>query len=117
MKRPRLRKLHLTAAILLATAGSQAALAAEWSSWRSLYGVPMSFKYVQVTPDTCALAFRNDSGRRLAGARLRYIHNGSTDEDILPGLQPGESLGGWSAFSVNASCYQVEVQVYDLEWE
>ena len=52
----------------------------------------------------------------LVGARIKYIHGGRVDNDILPTLKPQQSLGGWTAFSVEDVCSKVEVQIYDEEW-
>ncbi|HET8997212.1 MAG TPA: hypothetical protein VFN42_11145 [Acetobacteraceae bacterium] len=79
-------------------------------------GIPLAMRAVQVTNAVCAFAFRNDSGRTLQMARIHYYHGGRTDNDILPGLRPGQVLGGWAAFSVEDRCSNVSVQVYDASW-
>lgn len=95
--------------------GQGVAHAGDWSSWQKMNDVPLSFRYVQVNSDTCALAFRNDSGTRILGGKLQYIHDGRVDNDILPSLNPGQKLGGWSAFSFDGNCRNAQVRVYDLQ--
>lgn len=105
------------ASIVVVAAGETAAHAGEWSAWQRMSGIPVSFRYVQVNSDTCALAFRNDSGIRLMGAKLEYIHDGRVDHDYLPGLNPGQALGGWTAFSFEGNCANSQVRIYDAQWQ
>ena len=91
---------------------------AEWSEWRRMDGSGMlSMRSADSGEAGCAFAFRNDSNRTLTGAKIHYIHSGRVDNDILPALGPGQSLGGWTAFSVEDQCSNVRVQIYDETWE
>jgi hypothetical protein len=105
--------LYVSAFIVPAFSG---ALADQWSNWQSVGGLPLSVRYVQVTPQTCALAFRNDSASYFNGARLSYFHSGMTDQDVLPSMGPGQSIGGWAAFSVQDFCGNIRVSVYQASW-
>lgn len=111
----RLAKLFFYISAFTASAVS-GAFADQWSNWQPVGGIPLSVRFVQVTPQTCALAFRNDSASQFNGARLSYFHSGRTDQDVLPAMGPGQSLGGWAAFSVQDSCGNIRVQVYQASW-
>jgi len=97
---------------------SVAAMAFQWSAWRTMSGSGhLSMRSGPAPSNGCAFAFRNDTtNMTLLGAKIRYIHSGRVDNDILPELGPQKSLGGWTAFSVEDQCQNVEVQVYDEQW-
>ncbi len=92
---------------------------ADWSAWERMSGSGrLSMRSTDVNNDIgCAFAFRNDSNARLTGAKIHYIHSGRVDNDILPAMNPGEEIGGWTAFSVEDRCSNVRVQIYDETWD
>ena len=66
---------------------------------------------------TCAVSIRNDTGSVLLDAKIQYVHDGVVDNDILPGLKPGEVKGGWTAFSFNGICGNARIRIYDAKWQ
>lgn len=90
---------------------------AQWSDWQTMSAGQFSMKSAQVNNSVCAFAFRNDTGMTLIGAQIKYMHSGRIDNDILPGLSPGPSVGEWSAFSVQDKCPNIEVEIYDVQWQ
>jgi hypothetical protein len=108
---------RLTAAALLLL--PLACLASDWGPWEVMSGSGrLSMRSVQTNLAGCAFAFRNDSTTlTLEGAKIHYIHSGRVDDDILPALRPQQSLGGWTAFSVDDKCENVRVQIYDETWK
>jgi len=114
MKTQLVSRILIASLVLLTTT----ALAQGWSDWEVMSGSgQLSMRSAQ-SGSTCAFAFRNNStSQTLRGAKIRYIHSGRVDNDILPALGPQQSLGGWTAFSVEDRCSNVRVQIYDESWD
>jgi hypothetical protein len=90
---------------------------AQWAQWTSLGGDGrLSVRTAQNGP-TCAIAFRNNStSLTLVSAKIHYIHSGRTDNDIMVQMGPQQVVGGWTAYSVEDQCGNVEVEIYDQVW-
>jgi hypothetical protein len=103
------------ASLILPAVTVESAAAAGWSSWVEMDTIHLSFRYLQVNRGTCALAFRNDSSRRLVLARVQYVHDGRADDNILPGLDPGQSRSRKTSW-FRGRCTRADVHVYHEEW-
>jgi hypothetical protein len=115
MKIPSAKNISIAAVLMVAVT----CFAQQWSNWEVMSGSgQLSMRSVQTNSAGCAFAFRNNSTTRtMTGAKIHYIHSGRVDNDILPALRPQQSLGGWTAFSVDDQCSNVRVQIYDETWE
>lgn len=116
------QRLVLLASVLLAATVVHAE--DNWSQWEPMGSTGISIRFAQPFRDMCTWAFRNDSNRRLKGMRFRIDDNNSktgereSSNDLLPyGLNPGRAVGGWAAFSANATCSTVRITPTQIEWE
>lgn len=118
----------LLATLFFATSSAWAFQAPAWGPWRDLeQGIAVDF--AQVTKDTCTWGFKNTStSQTLRSMTFTFTYPSpnqpvynpyvtTTGKDILPRpLQPGESIGGWSAYTAQASCVNVSISVTAREW-
>lgn len=82
--------------------------ASEWSAF-SYVGDGVSVSFAQVQNTTWTWKFRNDGSRKITYMKFTYSYvdantgQYTTDSDVLPGsLKPGETFGGWAAFTSNS---------------
>ncbi len=99
-----------------------AARADNWTQWVPFGNSGLSIRWSQVNRDTCTWAFRNDTKRTLAIMNFNIVDtNADTGvaehtTDVLPTLQPGQALGGWTAFSATANCSAVRLTATNIQW-
>jgi len=119
-----MKHLRLAAIALLLLTGSLTAHAGDWGQWEPFGTTGISIRWSQVNRSTCTWAFRNDSNRTLKTLNFNITDiNADTGQaesssDLLPyPLRPGQSVGGWTAFSASASCGTVRLSSTDIEWQ
>ncbi len=118
-----MRLIRLTTTLaLLSVLTPIAAIADAWGPWQPFGGTGLSIRFVQVSRDICTWAFRNDSSRTLGGLNFRIddinaeTGQSESSNDLLPySLRPGQSVGGWTAFSAGANCSTVRITSTNME--
>jgi hypothetical protein len=96
----------------------------EWGPWRPFGSTGLSIRFAQVNRTMCTWAFRNDSSRTLSTFDFLIddinAETGQSEEspDLIPyTLRPGQSVGGWAAFSAEANCGTVRITSKQMQWK
>jgi hypothetical protein len=119
-----MKLLRLTPVALLIVFGDLTAVADNWGGWERFGNTGISVRFAQVNRTMCTWSFRNDSSRILTTLNFAIddinAETGQTEHstDLLPySLRPGQSVGGWTAFSAAANCGTVRLTSTDIEWK
>jgi len=118
------RLVTISAVTMLVTCLSSVTQAGDWSEWRPFGTTGISIRFAQVNRTTCTWAFRNDSSRVLKSMSFRIddinAESGRPEQssDQIPwSLRPGQSIGGWTAFTAEADCSTVRITSTSIEWQ
>jgi hypothetical protein len=119
-----MKRLRWTAIAAALIATSLTASAGDWGSWERFGDTGISIRFAQVNRTTCTWAFRNDSSRVLKTLRFRIDDTNAetgqseSSNDLIPfSLRPGQSVGGWAAFTAEAACGNVRITGTEIEWQ
>jgi hypothetical protein len=116
-KRRFLTFTFICVALAAAMAGS---LASDWTPF-SYVSNGVSVSFARVANDTYTWKFHNGSSERIRYMKFSYSYIDAatgrykTDTDVIPSpLRPGETFGGWAAYTANTRS-QPTIRIVEVE--